>query len=99
MNIQYLYVQILSLRQRSVDTDTRGHGRGHEKFSHRGHWKFPDRGHGRGHVTFSKNRGHGHDADKPRTRVSTDLWSQTIIRRTEMEWRIEYSEQCLFPVA
>ena len=25
-------------------------------------------------MTFSKNRGHGHNADKPRTRVSTDLW-------------------------
>ena len=25
-------------------------------------------------MTFSKNRGHGHGADKPRTRVSTDLW-------------------------
>ena len=25
-------------------------------------------------MTFSKNRRHGHDADKPRTRVSTDLW-------------------------
>ena len=25
-------------------------------------------------MIFSKNRGHGHDADRPRTRVSTDLW-------------------------
>ena len=25
-------------------------------------------------MTFSKNRGHGHGADKLRTRVSTDLW-------------------------
>ena len=24
-------------------------------------------------MIFSKNRGHGHDADRPRTRVSTDL--------------------------
>ena len=24
-------------------------------------------------MNFSKNRGHGHGADKPRTRVSTDL--------------------------
>ena len=27
-------------------------------------------------MNFSKNRGHGHGADKPRTRVSADLWSQ-----------------------
>ena len=25
-------------------------------------------------MIFLKNRGHGHEADKPRTRVSTDLW-------------------------
>ena len=25
-------------------------------------------------MNFSKNRGHGHGADKPRTRVSADLW-------------------------
>ena len=25
-------------------------------------------------MNFLKNRGHGHGADKPRTRVSTDLW-------------------------
>ena len=26
-------------------------------------------------MNFLKNRGHGHGADKPRTCVSTDLWS------------------------
>ena len=25
-------------------------------------------------MTSSKNSGHGHEANKPRTRVSTDLW-------------------------
>ena len=26
-------------------------------------------------MNFMKNRGHGHRMDKPRARVSTDLWS------------------------
>ena len=30
-------------------------------------------------MNFSKNCGHGHDADKPRTRASTDLWSQLFL--------------------
>ena len=33
-------------------------------------------------MNFSKNRGHGHVADKPRTRVSTDLWARTSIKNS-----------------
>ena len=29
-------------------------------------------------MNFSKNRGHGHGADKPRTRVSADLWPKVL---------------------
>ena len=32
-------------------------------------------------MNFSKNRGHGHGADKPRTRVSADLCHQRSILR------------------
>ena len=32
-------------------------------------------------MIFSKNRGHGHDADKPRTCVSTDLCLQLCFKR------------------
>ena len=31
-------------------------------------------------MNFLKNRGHGHGADKPRTRVSTDLCYQMSIK-------------------
>ena len=43
-------------------------------------------------MTFSKNRGHGHDADKPRTRVSTDLCLPVeSFQYFLLEWLISYS--------
>ena len=58
----------------------RGHGNGHENFSHRGHgrghghWKFPDRGH---------ERGHRHDLfKKSRTRTWRGLTADTRVYRS-----------------
>ena len=64
----------------------RGHRRRHEHHKilnrrhGRGHEKLPDRGHGRGHRHdfFKKKCGHGHDADKPWTRASTEIWLYNI---------------------
>ena len=68
-----------SCNQRSVDTDTRVRGHACPPLSadtdmdtDMKYFETADTD-ADTDMIFSKNRGHGHDADRPRTRVSTDL--------------------------
>ena len=75
--VSHMAIEIIWGPHRSVDKDT----------CVRGHACQPTDA----DMNFSKNSGHGHDANKPRTRVSTDLWGSLNSDNINLsiEWRTD----------